>query len=373
MDIWIYINFAVFMLVVVLAGFIIPQILLIAFRKKLFDEVDSRKIHHGTVPRLGGIAFFPVILFAIVLFLGVGRLYAPGLVGQILPSSITSLCFIICSIIIIFLVGMADDLIGVKYRAKFIAQILSAALIIIGGIHIDSLHGFVWVSALPPIFAILLTVLLTVFIINAINLIDGIDGLASGLSAMACLFYGYIFTTCGLHIYAILAFATLGALVPFFYYNVFGNAKKRRKIFMGDTGALTVGLILSILSIRICQIGDDRLDINPAVVAFAPLLIPGFDVVRVYLHRIKAHHNPFLPDKTHIHHKLLALGLNQRVAMPIIICWSCLLTLLNYWAIEYVGITWLFLADLALWIIINTILSRAVRRRQRRTGIILYQ
>lgn len=373
MDVWIYIDIAVFLLVMALAGFIIPHILLIAFRKKLFDEVDARKIHQGTVPRLGGIAFFPVILFAIVLSLGVGRLYAPYLVHEVLESSITSLFFIICSIIILFLVGIADDLIGVKYRAKFIAQILSSALIIIGGIHMDSLHGFVWVFTLPPVLAILLTVLLTVFIINAINLIDGIDGLASGLSAIACMFYGYIFVTCKLHIYAMLAFATLGALVPFFYYNVFGNVKKRRKIFMGDTGALTVGLILSILSIRICQLDDSVLEINPAAVAFAPLLIPGFDVVRVYLHRIKAHHNPFLPDKTHIHHKLLALGLHQRVAMPVIIGSSCILTLLNYRFCKYIGITWLFFADLALWIIINTILSRAIRRRQRRTGIILYQ
>ena len=169
-----------------------------------------------------------------------------------LSSMVMPLSFIICALVVIYLVGMADDLVGVKYRAKFVAQIICALLICSGGIILDDFHGFLSLQILPNWVAVLLTVILTVFITNAINLIDGIDGLASGLSAIACLFYAWVFYGVGLYLYSVLAVATLGALVPFFLYNVWGNVTKHRKIFMGDTGALTIGLILSVLSIRIC-------------------------------------------------------------------------------------------------------------------------
>lgn len=373
MEPWILIDLAVFLVVTLLAGYIIPQILLIAFRKNLFDDIDPRKIHQGAVPRLGGIAFFPSILFSILLMLGIGNRYFPQIMDEVLHSSLTGLCFISCAVIILYLVGMADDLIGLKYRAKFVVQILAAVLILSGGIQVDNLHGFLFLNAIPEPVAIALTILLTVFITNSINLIDGIDGLASGLSAIACAFYGCIFFSAGLHLYGMLAFATLGALMPFFYYNVFGNAKKHSKIFMGDTGALTIGLVLSVLSIRLCQIPDGTLDINPAIVAFVPLIIPCFDVVRVYLHRLRAHRSPFLPDKTHIHHKLLALGMHQRAAMPTIVAGSILLILLNYWLSSYVNITILLLLNLILWIAANHLLTQAIRRRESSLNTTLYE
>lgn len=369
---WLLIDLAVFLIVLTITGLIIPQILLVAFRKNLFDDIDPRKIHKGAIPRLGGIAFFPAIIFSMFLVFGCCQVYTFPLGTEILQSSLISFCFIISAIIILYLVGMADDLIGLKYRAKFIAQIFSSVLIIAGGIYIDNLHGFLWINSLNIGIAIVLSILLTVFITNAINLIDGIDGLASGLSSIACAFYGYYFYVTHLHLYSMLAFATLGSLIPFFYYNVFGNAQKHSKIFMGDTGALTIGLILSVLSIRICQIDEPVCNVNPAIAAFAPLLIPCFDVVRVYLHRIRSHRNPFLPDKTHIHHKLLALGMSQRIAMPTILICSVVLTVFNYLMSPFINISLLFLVDLLIWVIANTLLSRAIRRRQKETGIELY-
>lgn len=370
MNPWIYIDFIAFLIVALLTGFIIPQILLIAFRKNLFDEVDPRKIHQGAVPRLGGIAFFPTILFSILLIIGVGRRCFPDILNEILlQSSVSGLCFITCSLVAIYLVGMTDDLIGVKYRAKFIAQLLAAVLIVVGGIYFDNLHGFLGVYKLPYLLTILLTVFLIIFITNAINLIDGIDGLASGLSAIACAFYGYVFFKYGIHIYGMLAFATMGALASFFYYNVFGDARNYRKIFMGDTGALTIGLMLSTLSIRICQIEDFTADVNPAVIGLSPLLIPCFDVVRVSIHRIKARRNPFLPDKTHIHHKLLALGMSQRFAMPTIVVSNVILIMLNYLLCRYIDITLLFVLDLVLWVVVNSLLTRAIRNREMQTGL----
>lgn len=369
---WILINIAIFLIVLAITGFIIPQILLVAFRKNLFDDIDPRKIHKGAIPRLGGIAFFPAIMFSLFLVIGVCQRYSFTFGYEMLQSSMVSFCFIISAIIILYLVGLADDLIGLKYRAKFLAQICAAAIIIAGGVYIDNLHGFVWITSLNISIAVILSILLTVFITNSINLIDGIDGLASGLSAIACIFYGLYFLASGMYLYSMLAFATLGALLSFFYYNVFGNVQKHSKIFMGDTGALTIGLILSVLSIRICRMDNTILDINPAIAAFSPLLIPCFDVVRVYLHRIRSGRNPFLPDKTHIHHKLLAFGMSQRVAMPTILACSTALTILNWWLSSYINITLLFFIDLALWISANSLLSRAIRQRQRATGVEIY-
>lgn len=369
---WILIDIAVFLVVTSITGFIIPQILLIAFRKNLYDEHNPRKVHLGSIPRLGGIAFFPSILFSIFLVFGVGNYYFPHVIHDIPSSDITSLCFVGCSTIVLYLVGIADDLIGLRYQAKFGAQIFCACLIIAGGIYLNDLHGLLGIHTMPGVIVLSLTILLTVFITNAMNLIDGIDGLASGLSGVACAFYGIIFLEAGYHAYALLSFATLGALVSFFYYNVFGNAEKHSKIFMGDTGALTVGLILSALSIHICQIDKTTLSSNPAIIAIAPLLIPCFDVVRVYVHRIRCHRNPFLPDRSHIHHKLLALGMSQRVAMPTIVGTGILLTAANYWLGIYVNLNILFVIDATLWIVANILISKAIRRRARRTGIVLW-
>lgn len=317
-----------------------------------------------------------------LLLFGVGRTYFADAVDSVPGDSITNLCFITCAVVTLYLVGMADDLIGIKYRAKFVVQVFTAILLIVGGIELTDLHGFLGIHIMPTAVSVALTILLVVFITNAINLIDGIDGLASGLSAIACASYTVIFYKAGLHIFALLSVCTLAALIPFFYYNVFGDAAKHGKIFMGDTGALTIGLMLSVFSIRICAIpdastsapcGGGLVGANSAVLAFAPLLIPCCDVVHVYIHRIKAGRSPFLPDKTHIHHKLLALGMSQRVAMPTIVAASLLLTLTNYVLSKHLNITLLFALDLTVWIMANRLLSLAIRRRELRLNQTLYQ
>ncbi|MDE6296426.1 MAG: undecaprenyl/decaprenyl-phosphate alpha-N-acetylglucosaminyl 1-phosphate transferase, partial [Muribaculaceae bacterium] len=152
-------------------------------------------------------------------------------------------------------------------------------------------------------------------------------------------------------------------LVCFFFYNVFGDATKHRKIFMGDTGALTVGILLSALSLRLCNEPDAPGGYNFAVVAFSPLLVPCLDVVRVYLHRIRNHKNPFLPDKNHIHHKLLAAGFHQRAAMITIVSFSALLSTINILLSPYINITFLLIADVAIWILLNIGLSHIIRKR----------
>ena len=254
---WIVNCSIAFLICVFCAGIIIPQILLIAFRKRLFDLPDERKIHHCAVPRLGGIAFKPVVFFTVALLLGINMVMGHSEMLSEIENDVRPLAFAFCSIMVLYLVGMADDLIGIRYRAKFVIQILCGMMLIAGGIYIDNLYGILGIHSVPLWLGYPLTILFVVFIINAINLIDGIDGLASGLCSIACLLYGLTFLMFHQYIYAMLAFATLGVLVPFFYYNVFGNAEHGKKIFMGDTGSLTVGMMLCLLSLKLTMCGTD--------------------------------------------------------------------------------------------------------------------
>lgn len=363
MDYWLINSLCAFLLCVLFAGILIPQILLVAFRRNLFDEPDPRKIHKGAVPRLGGIAFTPVVCFSIALLLGINSLLGYAGVEESLILDSTTIAFGFCALFTLYLVGMADDLVGVRYRAKFVVQIFCAVLLIAGGLWLHGLSGVLFIDNLVRWIGIPLTIIVIVYVVNSINLIDGIDGLASGLSSAALIIYGIGFFMYGEYLFAMISFATLGVLVPFFYYNVFGDVNKRKKIFMGDTGSLTIGLILSFLSLelyKVSSMGCDAYGANAFILAFAPLLIPCLDVVRVFLHRIRKHRNPFLPDKTHIHHKLLALGLKPRVCMVTIVLIALAISVISIYLSRYIEVNILLVIIVGFWSGVNVWLSNKI-------------
>jgi UDP-N-acetylmuramyl pentapeptide phosphotransferase/UDP-N-acetylglucosamine-1-phosphate transferase len=370
---WILGIAAVFVLCVVITGFLIPQILLISFRCRLFDTPDERKIHKGIVPRLGGIAFMPSIFLSLAFLYGINSLFQIQNLFPLLSPDMLPMAFGVCATLILYLVGVADDLIGVRYRAKFVVQIFCAMLLIAGGLWINDFHGVLGLQCVPWWVGMPLTVLFVVFLINAINLIDGIDGLASGLCSIAMAVYGVALFLMGDYLFSALAFATLGVLVPFFYFNVFGDADKFHKIFMGDTGTLTIGTIISILSLRLINAPCDDalmapLGANMLIVVASPLLIPCFDVVRVYIGRVRNGKNPFLPDKTHIHHKLLAMGLSQRTAMISIVSCSVLQSLLYIFLSAYIDVNILLVIGVALFILVNVWISKRIKGRSATKG-----
>ena len=235
---------------VILGQIIIPNILLVSFRKRLFDVPDERKVHNALVPRLGGLSFFPVILFCVCCFIGL-RLLLGGPLDQLLPPAMTAeLLLFTAGLTLLYIVGVADDLIGVRYSKKFIVQLLTALMLPLSGLYVNNLYGLFGIHALSPFIGVPLTLVLVVFITNAINLIDGIDGLASGLSMVALAVFGGLFVWNNWWVYALVAFVSIGVLIPFFSYNVFGNASRGRKIFMGDTGSLMLGYLLSLFTQR---------------------------------------------------------------------------------------------------------------------------
>ena len=371
---WLENDLLCFAISVLIAGILIPKIILIAFRRNLFDEIDERKIHRGVVPRLGGIAFFPAFLFSLTLVVALNLRLGSAPMIDAIGGAFVPIYFEICAIILLYLVGIADDLIGVRYMAKFVVQIVCAILLACSGMYIDNLYGILWLNELPDVLAWLFSILVTVYVVNAINLIDGIDGLASGLSSIALIFYAVVFFNGGEFIYSLLAVASAGTLFPFFYYNVFGDVTKQKKIFMGDTGALTTGMVLVFCAIAVMCAKPDFLtvDYNPAIVALSPLIVPCFDVFRVYFHRVKKGRNPFLPDKCHIHHKILALGMNQAAALLTILGVSIAFIGINVLVSPFTNPTIIFIGDVVVWTIANLLLTRAIRQREKRLDKTLY-
>lgn len=376
MEHWLINNLLTFGLALVLTGMLIPQILVIAFRKRLFDGHDARKVHTGEVPRLGGIAFVPAIIFSVLATVGLVLIVNSGEMVAALDMTLVPLLFLICSMMLLFLVGIADDLIGVRYGAKFLFQILASALLIGSGVWVSDFYGLFTLDALPLYAGWPVTILAVVMVVNAINLIDGIDGLASGLSALALLFYGMVFYLGGRYIYSMVAFGALGSLLPFIYYNVFGKAVRRKKIFMGDTGSLTIGMVLVFLAINVVEYPfakDEFTDVNPMIVGISPLLVPIFDVARVFCRRLRRHRNPFMPDRCHIHHKLLALGLSPAAALTVILSFAMLLLAINLILSAMVDINLLVLLDITIWIAVNVALTQMIRKREKRLGYSLYE
>ena len=349
--------------------FIIPRILLISFKKHLFDIPDERKVHQGVIPRLGGVSFFPAILISVCFMMGVRYFTGYTLVNIDIEQTLCQFFFLAAGGMLLYLVGLADDLIGVGYRYKFMAQIVAALLLVWPGEWINSLGGLFGVYEIPAFVGIPLTLLIVVYITNAINLIDGIDGLASGLCCIALTVLGILHVIEGEYIYAMLAFSTLGVVIPFWFYNVFGNANKGHKLFMGDTGSLTLGYILSALVIHMSVVepSENIKAGNPdMIVAFSTLLVPLFDVVRVVLHRLREGKNPFLPDQNHFHHKLLRTGMRVRSVMITILCVSLFFIGFNYLLADRMDTTLLLVLDVTIWTAMQLGINYAIRQNKGR-------
>ena len=350
------------------ARLIIPRILLISLRKKLFDMPSERKVHKRAIPRLGGVSFFPTILFS-----SCGVFALRILMGYDVPALravylLPECLFLVCGMTLLYLTGIADDLVGVRYRQKFVIQIICASFFPLAGLWINNFYGLFGLYALPAWIGMPFTVLLVVFVTNAINLIDGIDGLASGLS---CIALGLLIIVCALvgqWTHAFLAAATLGVVITFYYYNVFSVSG--RKLFMGDAGSLTLGYILSFLVLHFWQKTQlwDPFTMNLNMVTVSTLLIPLLDVVRVFYSRVSEGRNPFTPDKNHIHHRLLRTGMKVRTVMITLLMLSLFFVVSNFILSFYINTTFMLLLDLAFWLTTHFIIRYFIMKHETATG-----
>ncbi len=357
-----------FLFAVSLGMVIIPRILVISHKKRLYDVPDARKVHTMSVPRLGGLSFFPVILMSMFLVIGFRLYFWDVNVSGLSFNMLYEYLFLFVGMTLLYLVGVCDDLVGVGYRYKFAVQIAAAFLLVLSGNWFDSFGGLFGIYSVPVWVGVPFTVFIVVYITNAINLIDGIDGLASGLCCIALSVLSVIFFLRGQYVYALLAICTLGILMPFWCYNVFGNANRGHKLFMGDAGSLTLGYVISFLIIHMSVTNEVSPTLsNPyMVIAFSTVLVPLLDVIRVVLHRLREHKNPFLPDKNHFHHKLLRTGMRVRMVMVCIIAISAFFILLNSSLAWRVDITYLFFLNLFCWSILHVGLNGLIKRNRER-------
>lgn len=320
---------------IVIELLLIPHILLISKRKRLYDVPDSRKSHSECIPRLAGVSFLPAFLLS---FLPVASFYG---------GSVRELSFLICGASLIFIMGMKDDLVGMRWSYKFVIQLIAALCMIASGTFIDNLHGLFGFYEIPTLVGYLLTVFLVVYILNAINLIDGVDGLASGLVSIAALVLGiYLYKEHSCH-YAALAFSVLGTQIAFLRYNL--CSARKLKIFMGDTGSNLLGYIIAFLAIHYAMPGMEGNNNDYAIViAWSVVFIPVYDALCVVISRWKRKKPLFSPDRSHIHHKLLDLGYSHKKVTTILLLFDLLIIGTNLFLAGKANVNLILLIDLLL-------------------------
>lgn len=351
-----------FVLAFILVVVSIPKIVKVSQKKHLFDEINERKIHKHKVPVLGGVAIFIGFIISTII--------------STHGHSFDDLRCIIASIVLLFFIGLKDDLITVSNRKKFVVQVFAALLLIfLGNIRLTNFHGFLGLHEVGFFISVSATLFVMILTINAYNLIDGIDGLASGLGLMGSATFGIFFSIYGEFQYAILSFALVGSLLGFFIYNVFG---KNNKIFMGDTGSLVIGITMSAILIKFNQI-DSSTQLpavlqNAPALSFAVVLVPLVDTLRVFAIRMKHGKSPFAPDTNHVHHRLLRLfGNHKKVTFTILIVnglFFSIALILNHLAID-TNLQFVILITLAL--VISYIPFVMIRKRKNNPKRVIYE
>ena len=341
-----------------ICGFVFTPIILdYCKRKKLYDIPNDRKVHKNAIPRMGGISFFPSMITAFIVIL----LLIPVTDEYTLPITIWSVIFMM-GLLLIYITGIIDDLTGLNAKTKFAVQIFTGCLLPFAGLYINNLSGLFGIYEIPYYIGIPLTIFMMVFIDNAINLIDGIDGLASGLSLLALIgFLAYfIHYEVFIHTYSILVAGLIGALIAFSYFNLFGSAKHNTKIFMGDSGSLSLGFILGFLTIKCAS---DNISIWPTrqealLVPLTLLFVPMADVVRVTLYRL-IHHKPlFDADKNHIHHKLMRSGMTQHQTLSTILGLAIAYAAINFGLFPLLSFTWIIIIDVLIYCLVNVCINQ---------------
>ncbi|MFZ1703217.1 MAG: MraY family glycosyltransferase [Saprospiraceae bacterium] len=293
----------------------IPSIIHIAIKKHLVDEPGERRSHKESTPSLGGIGIFAGMLFSIIM-------WTPF-------NYFGDLQYILCAFIIIFLIGAKDDIDPMSPSKKFIGELFAAAILVFkANVKLTSLYGIFGIFALPEWASVVLSIFTIIVIINAFNLIDGINGLSGSLGLLISATLGYWFYLVDSVEISIVAFALCGSIVAFLRYNI-----TPAKIFMGDTGALLLGMVCSILAIQFIELHNE-IPGSPYTFKAAPsmavaiLILPLFDTLRVFVIRVLNGKSPFNPDRLHIHHLLIDIGMTHTRATAILFVTNVLFILL---------------------------------------------
>lgn len=277
-----------------------PKVLKIAIMKNLVDNPDARKLQRNPTPVMGGIAVF----FGIVI----------GICSSQMMFTNPNVFMLIAAMLIMLYTGTIDDILDLTPATRFLIEILIVAwFMYINKASIDCFWGTWGINLIPSWVAYPLTIFASVGIINAINLIDGVNGLSSGFCFMASALFAALFYSAGNIVMTVIAVSAAGAIIPFFFHNVFGY---KTRMFIGDGGTLVMGTMMSVFVISILEhnsvCGNYAVNgMNTIAFSLAVLSIPVFDTLRVMSSRILRGTSPFHPDKTHLHHLFIELGFSH--------------------------------------------------------------
>jgi len=296
---------------------VIPKIIFFTKKLRLLDEAGDRASHKGSVPIFGGIAIFSGIIFSLLFW-----------------ADIENIQYLLVSILIVFFLGVIDDLLVLSPFKKIVGQVIATSIIIfLGDLQIDNMHGVLGIYDLPIWIGTLFTIFVVIVITNGFNLIDGVDGLAGGVGVISSFSFGVIALLMDQSDMAIIAFTLMGALLGFLKYNFFPA-----KIFMGDTGSLVVGMILSILAINSIRHGlvteTIKLPNKGPLLAIVILAIPLFDSLRVFIARIMKGRHPLSAGRGHIHHALLSLGFGHNKTSFILYLFAISMIVFSYFLLD---------------------------------------
>ncbi len=330
----------------------IPSIIHVATKHQLFDNnIVERKNQRFGISRLGGIAIFCSLILTTLLF------------ADFLNSSVSN--YLITAFILVFSVGLKDDLWGVNASTKFFVQLLAAlTIVVLADIRITSMHGIFDIYLLPYWASVVFSALLIIFITNSFNLIDGIDGLV-GLTSMAIsLIFGLFFANMDQYSYACISFTVAGASLGFLRFNMWPA-----RIFMGDAGSMLIGLVVSVLAIKFIEFNtvashSQVFYQSAPAICMAVLIGPIFDLMRVFLLRLWKKSSPFVADNNHIHHRLLRAGFTHLQSAVILVSFN------NFMVVFVVGFrgvenTLLIGAMFICCIVFNIVLSLVLRYKER--------
>lgn len=322
----------------------IPPIIALIRKYKLYDKPNARKEHSTPIPTMGGIAVMVGLMVSLAIWFPFSN--QPAL-----------LSFFI-SVIVLFGLGIMDDMKDLPARYKFMIQLALAGLMAISGIRITDFEGLFGIHELPLGAQYTFTILAITGITNAFNLIDGIDGLAGGIGFMSLMTLGFFLTFSGDAETALIAFALAGALLAFLYYNL-----NPAYIFMGDTGSLVLGFVVAVLTLRLMQMNSAAVNPllpNAQVIALSIVLIPVYDTLRVFAVRIWNGKSPFHADKTHIHHLLTNQGYNHAFASKIIYFLHGII-LLEAWLLRFMKAEYLLITLFGSMLLFTFLISRMAK------------
>ncbi|XOV92059.1 MAG: glycosyltransferase family 4 protein [Bacteroidota bacterium] len=291
---------------------LLPIIINITRSVKLLDQPDRRKVHIIGTPSMGGIAIFVGFMIAILIA-------APA---DVLISN----RYFFSAVGLIFFLGIRDDVSSLYAQHKLVVQIFAAALVVgFSDFHLTGLYGLMGIHELPLGLEYLLSIGAIVILTNSFNLIDGIDGLAASLATVILLFFSWVFFLTDAPVLAIVSLSCIGALFAFLIYNWYPS-----RIFMGDTGSMVLGFLISTLSLKVINLSDGLainsfFSINSSVaLVIACLIVPFYDTLRVFTIRFVNKKSPFAPDRNHIHHSFLKLGFNHAQATSTLVAFNLL-------------------------------------------------